>query len=282
LNNETASLAPQRVRSADQLREHYEIEKELAARLRQARSQTERRALYHAVYDERLQRIPSHPLLTQAQDPAARARGAAPQIRLVLSFLKPGATFLEVGPGDCTVALAVAQRARRVYAVDVSDGLIQAEARPANFEFCFSDGISVPVPAGQVDLAYSNQVMEHLHPDDAHDQLRNIYAALAPGGAYICITPNRLSGPWDISRQFDTVATGLHLKEYTIGDLRQTFLQAGFSKVRAVLSNRGQVLSPAVPAAWVAAVEGGLARLPTPARRRLALSLTAVKVIAYK
>jgi hypothetical protein len=31
--------------------------------------------------------------------------------------------------------------------------------------------------------------MEHLHPEDAFEQLRNIIRALAPGGRYVCITP---------------------------------------------------------------------------------------------
>lgn len=57
--------------------------------------------------------------------------------------------------------------------------------------------------------------MEHLHPDDAYEQLQEIYNALIPGGIYICITPNRLSGPHDVSQYFDSIATGFHPKEYT-------------------------------------------------------------------
>lgn len=268
-------------RTADQLREHYEIEKELAARLRRA-TRSERRSLYHTVYDERLRRIPAHPLLTQAQDPAARDRAGAPQLRLVSSFLKPDSVFLEVGPGDCKVALGLTRYARQVYAVDVSDGLIQSQERPANFEFLFSDGISVPVPPGTVDIAYSNQVMEHLHAEDGLDQLQNVYRALAPGGAYLCVTPNRLSGPWDISRGFDDEATGLHLKEYTIGELAEQFGAAGFQQVYAFLSHHGQVLTPLLPIGPFAALERGLLALPPSIRRRLAHGLTAVKVIGYK
>jgi len=268
-------------RTADQKRDHYEIEKELAARLRKA-NQTERRSLYHTVYDERLRRIPAHPLLTKAQDPWARDRAAAPQVKLILTFLKPGGVFLEVGPGDCSVALAVAQQAKRVYAVDVSDGLILSPERPLNFEFSFSDGISVPVPANTVDLAYSNQVMEHLHVEDGLEQVRNIYKALVPGGAFVCVTPNRLSGPWDISRGFDDEATGLHLKEYTIEELAQQLKAAGFKQVLAFVSYHGQVLTPLLPIAPFAILERALQMLPSALRRRLAHVLTAVKVIGYK
>ena len=273
---------PLSARSLDQIRSHYEIEKQLAAKLRQAGSQSERLDLYHKVYDERLRLIPAHPLLTQAQDPVAQERGAAPQIRLILPFLKPGMVFMELGPGDCAVAFAVARRASRVYAVDVSDGLIQNVDRPKNFEFIFSDGISVPVPPGRVNLAYSNQLMEHLHPDDALDQLRNIYTALAPGGAYLCVTPNRLSGPWDISRGFDEVATGLHLREYAVGELARQFRAAGFSRVRAIVSYHGRRLLPNLPIWPVELVERGIERLPRQIQRRLAAILTAVKVMGYK
>jgi len=65
------------------------LEKELAARLRKA-NQTERRSLYHVVYDERLRRIPAHPLLTKAQDPWARDRAASPTGETNLDFLEAG------------------------------------------------------------------------------------------------------------------------------------------------------------------------------------------------
>ncbi len=80
--------------------------------------------------------------------------------------------------------------------------------------------------------AYSNQLMEHLHPDDSLKQLQNVYRTLKPGGIYFCVTPNRLSGPHDISRTFDPVATGLHLKEYTVGEMDQIFKETGFLSTR--------------------------------------------------
>ena len=73
--------------------------------------------------------------------------------------------------------------------------------------------------------------MEHLHPDDAIVQLTNIKNALTNGGKYICITPNRINGPHDISRYFDKEASGFHLKEYTFTDLNKIFKNIGFSTV---------------------------------------------------
>lgn len=268
-------------RTVAQLHEHYEVEKELANRLRSA-TKTERRHLYNVVYDERLQRIPHHPLLTKAQDDKARMAAVVPQLRLLQPFLTPKTLFLEVGPGDCALAFEVAKQVKKVYAVDVSDGLVQGSDRPANFELHLSDGIQVPAPANRIDLAYSSQLMEHLHPEDAHEQLVNIYNALKPGGHYICITPNRLSGPWDISRYFDSAATGFHLKEYTLTDLAATFRAAGFRKARAFVTYQGHRLSPILPVLPFSWVEWSLERLPRKVSWKPAQLLTAVKIMATK
>ena len=100
-----------------------------------------------------------------------------------------------------------------MYALDVSDEIATRITLPANCKLVLSDGLTVAVPEGSIDVAYSNQLMEHLHPDDAVEQLHNVYRALKPGGAYICITPNALWGPHDVSRRFDREPTGFHLKE---------------------------------------------------------------------
>jgi len=58
-------------------------------------------------------------------------------------------------------------------------------------------------------------------------------------GIYICVTPNRLSGPHDISKYFDVTATRFHLKEYTNTELSDLFKEAGFLKVRAYVGAMG-------------------------------------------
>ena len=131
---------------------------------------------------------------------------------------------LEIGAGDCALSLALAAHARQVYAVEVSREIAHTEDAPENFELLITDGRSIPVEPNSVDVAYSNQLMEHLHPDDALEQLNGILSALRPGGKYICFTPNRLLGPSDISQYFeDEVASGFHLREYSNRELRDLF-----------------------------------------------------------
>ncbi|MDN5869956.1 MAG: class I SAM-dependent methyltransferase [Nitrococcus sp.] len=225
----------------EQLKEHYEIEKALAYNIRNA-TKEERRHLYASTCDELFRRVPYHPLLTQKYSAEERAAAAAGQMKLLRRFLNPGSVFLEVGPGDCALSFEVAKCVKHVYAIDVSDEITKNKTSPANFKLILSDGCSIAVNLGSVNLAYSNQLMEHLHPDDAFEQLQNIYNALAPGGIYFCITPNRLSGPHDISSYFDTVATGFHLKEYTMQELSKLFKKVGFSKVMILVGAKGKYI----------------------------------------
>jgi SAM-dependent methyltransferase len=272
------------VRTAERIRAHYEVERELADRLRTS-SRAERRDLYSLVYDELFERVPDHPQLTRKVSAADTKVQLELQMRFLRHFLRPGITFLEIGAGDCSLSVEIARTARRVYALDVSESISSLADRPANLELVISDGVSIPVPAGSVDFAYSNQLMEHLHPDDAFEQLRNILHALAPGGRYVCITPNRLNGPHDVSSHYDREATGFHIKEYTVTELTRLFRAAGFAKARAYAQAKGRVAP--VPGPVVAGVEGVLDALPFGPQRQLARALPwrwalGIQLIGYK
>lgn len=254
-------------RSPERLRHHYAVEKRLAARL-QAAPRERRLHMLTAMYEELFREVPDHPRLVIKQTPEHSRANVALQMRLVRRFLQPRMTLLEIGAGDCAFSFEAAKRVRQVYAVDVDEVLSRNARTPANFKLFLSDGVSVPVPAGSVDVAYSNQLMEHLHPDDAREQLANIFAALAPGGVYICLTPNRLDGPHDISRNFSDQASGFHLKEYTVTELAALFRATGFRRVSAY-SKKNNVWFP-VPLGAILALEALLQRLPPHLRRPLA------------
>lgn len=217
----------------EELIEHYEVEKELAQKLRDATS-VDRKKLYSTLYDDLYSRLPHHPQHTRKADRTRQKRKTSKRLKLLGKFLTPETVFLELGPGDCDLSIEVAKQVQKVYAIDVSDEITKSSKKPANFELIISDGSSVELASASVDVAYSNQVMEHLHPDDAATQIEGIYSALKPGGSYICITPHRYMGPFDISKYFDDIATGFHLKEYTNHELYRLFIKAGFSRVYAL------------------------------------------------
>ncbi|MBK7669914.1 MAG: methyltransferase domain-containing protein [bacterium] len=256
-------------RKPEDVRHQYEVEKELATRLRLA-SPEERRVLYSAVYDELFRRCPDHPQMVSKHDPEQQRAQVAMQMIVLGRYLQPGQTFLEVGPGDCSLTVEVAKQVRQCIAVDVSTEVAHQAHWPENMQLIISDGSSIPVPASSVDLAYSFQLMEHLHPDDAYSQLANIFAALKPGGRYICRTPNRLSGPHDISGPFDAVATGFHLREYTTTELVQLFRRVGFRKFSGFIVIRERYMPR--PLALAMMTEFFLKQLPQPWTQRLASS----------
>lgn len=257
-------------RPLERIKFHYETEKALASRLMSA-SKEERRAINVAVHEELYKVVTDHPLLTRRDNPEAKRASVERQVKQLSRWLSRKSVFLELGAGDCVVSLKVAALVQRVYAVDIHEKLVPAST-PSNFSHVLSDGVSVPV--SQVTVAYSHQLMEHLHPDDASEQLANVHAALAPGGVYICNTPNRLTGPHDVSRPFDDVATGFHLHEYTIRELHRLFRRF-FGKVRYLPMNNGVEIP-----IWIAVVYEWCFSL-LPRRFRLRMRLPTV-VVGYK
>jgi SAM-dependent methyltransferase len=271
-------------RSADRIRAHYEIERRLAAQLREA-PKNRRAELYSSLYDELFRSVPDHPQLRRKRSPELSALEVRRKLALVGRYLTPATRYLEVGPGDCAFALAVAERVREVVAVDVSAEIATRPGLPANFRLVISDGTSIPVPEGSVTVAYSNQLMEHLHADDAAEQVRNICRALAPDGVYICITPNRVSGPHDVSLHFDRVATGFHLREYTYRELVALFRSIGFRRFRGYAG--GQGIYVRFPLWLLMAAERLLERLPWALRKSVTRSiagraLLGMNLVAFK
>ena len=263
------------MRSTEDLREHYEIEKELANRLRHSRRE-ERAAMYAVVYDELFRRLPLHPQWTR-QNTELRERQLQGQVRQLSRHLTADTIFLEIGAGDCALTTRIAPLVRKAYGLEVSEELTLRIPASEKLQILLSKGCEVPLPDDTVDLAYSNQVIEHIHPDDVVDQLKDIYRVLKPGGRYYCITPNRLYGPNDISRDFDREATGLHLKEYSITDLVKLFRRIGFRRVWIERTIKGHHYPfPLLPAK---ALEAILQWLPWSLRTPLARSYLMVRLL---
>lgn len=275
--------AAQERRSEDELWQHYMVEKELADRLRHA-TREERRRLYTSVYEELFRRLPNHPQLTKKIPTQEKLERIEYQLRLLRPWLTSDTTFLEVGAGDCALSFAVARYVTHAYAVDVSETIARAPSTPKNFTLLISDGSNIPVPDGIITLAFSDQLMEHLHPDDALDQLADIYRSLAPGGTYVCVTPNRLTGPHDISRYFEETAAGFHLKEYTMRELIAMFKRVGFKKVvQCVPTARGP---RALPNLFSTTCERAFQAIPRAIRARISRGAIAkfleLRIIATK
>jgi SAM-dependent methyltransferase len=220
--------------------------------------------MYGELYDELFRRVPDHPQVTRKGSAQEQSIAVEERLELLSRFLKPDTVFLEIGAGDGALCARVAEQVRTCYALDVSNEIF-SKSNPPRVHFILSDGRSIGVPKASVTVAYSYQVMEHIHPDDASEQLGNIFEALAPGGMYLCVTPSRLNGPHDVSRYFDSIASGFHLREYTVTELRKLFVSAGFRAVHPYVGFRHRYVR--LPSFVSIALEAFLAALPDAARR---------------
>jgi len=222
-------------RCPDQLIEHYDLEVRLANELR-ASDREERRRAYGRVYKTLFDSLPHHPAHTNKE----KSEFVLARADVLKKLVPKGAVFVEIGAGDCHLAIAMSGHCSRSIAIDVTDAVVERAGLPANFEFILTDGVNIGVPSNSADFVYSDQVMEHIHPEDAYEQIREILRILKPGGTYFCITPNRVSGPHDVSRYVDDRAKGFHLREYTYAELDGIFRKAGFSKATPLLIRHGR------------------------------------------
>jgi SAM-dependent methyltransferase len=243
-------------RSIEELRRQFDVERELAARLREAR---DRRGLYTEVYDEFLRRVPHY----RTHDAALNATLVALQLRLLEPFLKSRPRFLEVGGAGAALTTRLADRLPRVIAVEATP----IETAAVKVEVVVCDTPPYPIPDGSVDLAFSSHTIEHLVPADVLLHLQEMRRVLSPGGRYVCVTPNRLWGPHDVSRYFSDTPAGLHLHEYTHNELLGLMVSAGFRTPRIIARLGGT--GGLVPHLVLRAVEGILGMLPVATRRSL-------------
>jgi hypothetical protein len=137
--------------------------------------------------------------------------------------------FLDVGAGDCSLALAVAERVGVVHAVEVSPGVVADAPKRDNLQLHLTDGISVPLPRCSVTLAHSNEVLEHIHPEDALEHMRGLRSAGPRWEICVCdAEPSYGSGRY-LKGILTRKTTGFHLREYTVTELAMLMRRAGFA-----------------------------------------------------
>lgn len=117
----------------------------------------------------------------------------------------------------------------------VEKGLINGDKKPLIAEDFLSLDISSISPC---DLIHSNDVLEHIHPDEAREFLERCWKILKSGGWLWLVTPNGLTGPGDatiLKYPAGTPSRGLHLKEYTLKELSNLSNECGFKIISSRL-----------------------------------------------
>jgi len=233
-------------RTVERLRHHFEVERELAARLRGS-NREERPALFKKLYNELFERVPDHPRLTRRDSVDESRRKVEGQMRILKTVLQPGAALIEFAPGDCRLAYEAAKNVGSVIGVDISDQRSPEDLAPPNFQLVVYDGYDLGLPDEAADVVFSYQFLEHLHPDDVAPHMTLVHRLLRPGGWYVFDTPHRMSGPHDISAAFGTDLVCFHFQEWSYSEMTDALHHAGFHEVRII--RRGNVCGPVLDAA---------------------------------
>jgi ubiquinone/menaquinone biosynthesis C-methylase UbiE len=201
-------------------------------------------------------------------DTEQRRRASEDRLRFVTRLgTGPDTTILELGSGDGAFCRTASRTFKRVIGSDFSSSINDLDDTPSNVETFVIDGMPFPLDDGSVDVAYSDQLIQKLHPDDAVAHLAEIRRVVARSGRYICVTPNKASGPHDISVFYDETARGVHLREYRAAELAEMLHQVGFERVRFYLGGRGRY-GP-IPLRVMSALETIVAHIPRAIRSRL-------------
>lgn len=267
-------------RTYAQVLHHYQVEKVLADQLK-ATDRAGRVMLYRTMYDLLFEEVPDHPRLSRRQDGRASKLANVGKLALLRPVLTADCTVLEFGSGDCAFMAELAGKVRQVIAVDISDQREPGQRFPGNLRHIVYDGFELDqLEPGTVDITFSDQLIEHLHPEETAAHLRLVSRLLRPGGCYVVNTPHPMNGPHDVSKYFSDIAQGFHLKEWRFGELAALLRDNGFSRVQARWAARSWNFP--FPMWLVRGLEATLARLPPPLTRRLSRYLVpTVAIIAW-
>ena len=243
---------------AEQMAEAFVLEREFHRAVIAEPSPERRQALYADIYT-RVFAIYGFEFKAPA-DPGPSPRDAL--VNLLMPELK-GKSIIDVGcgAGDFLFSCSRLAEPRRLVGIDVFAQSTEIPER--RMSFLRSDVVDFTLPE-TFDVAMSDNVYEHIAPQDLPTHLASIRRVLRPGGLLIILTPNRLFGPWDVTRILDdsysgrTPAQGTHVNETTFGEILASLKAAGFGNFRSLLPtsrSRGHYQSLRLPTRLLAELE---------------------------
>lgn len=268
-------LAPGYPLSEAMVRQHWDLERQLARELLDSRRE-DRWDVFERAYTTLYKGCP---WLNDAEDDAA-TRNDDLDFSHFLKLLGGPQDVYEVGSGKARLLRYLARHGYRCVATEVTRerGERWIEDDP-NITWRCCDGVNLAQfePANRYDSVISTHVIEHFHPDDVAIHMANVHTILKPGGRYVLNMPHKYAGPMDLSEVFGLdEPICMHLREYTWAETAALLRQAGFDRIEAVyvapmaLRRRWNInFSGQAYLAYVTVVETFLGRLPLTLKRKL-------------
>ena len=211
-------------RNLEQVRKHFEIEKSIAEKIKRA-NREERKKIFPVMYHELFTKVPDHPRLSKTKITDTNNQ----TLQFLKKYLNDSTIYVEFGPGDCQLASTVCKYTKKVIAVDISDQKKDRSSLPSNFELIIYDGFDLKMERNSVDVVFSDQFIEHLHPEDVEYHFQLVKRILRDNGLYIFRTPHAYFGPHDISKFFSDEPEGFHLKEWTHSEIEEILKEVNFT-----------------------------------------------------
>ncbi len=222
--------------SPDLLIEAFHLENLYHKKLHREKDQAKRELLYQEFYSKLLQFYGRN---ASNSDVVDHIRSKDPQVRLFGSDLK-NKSIIDFGCGEGSFLLNIRENLPYKSLTGVDVYIPESLKNHPDIEF-ISSGIIHFKSSKQYEVAFSDNVIEHLSPMDLKDHLKSVYDSLVPGGHFILVMPNRLFGPSDITRILDnsssgkTPAQGGHLNESSYSEMVESLQEAGFRNFKTVL-----------------------------------------------
>jgi len=163
-----------------------------------------------------------------------------------------GCLVLDAGCGTGYGAAELAQEARNVLGIDVSEEAIafaREHYRRDNLRFERASCLEIPAADGSFDLVVAFEIIEHL--SGWRDFLGEVRRVLAPGGRFLVSTPNKL---YYTEARAQQGPNPFHKHEFEFNEFRVE-LEAFFPRVTLYLENHASaiVFEPAQTLGTVAA-----------------------------